>query len=234
MTLRINLMTCAVISVMALGCSTESPSQSSGDTAPAGHDSSDSKKASPKTPAISLAPAGDPTPPLDGGRVQSTMPKGWKFLPRSNDFLFAAYFEEKGGVPRLVLREQEAGDLPETASAETAKPLAEAIRKEFPSGKESSLTVLNIGDNWFVRFEKKMSFRSLPASGVFLVTVQDGKRFTLELLSYAEKKDQFLPALYRFAGDLKVQEIETQDSDESVNDVEASSELKGDSGSDPS
>ncbi|PQO27112.1 hypothetical protein C5Y97_28100 [Blastopirellula marina] len=204
MTLRTNLIACALLSLV-LGCSTESPTKPSGDSAV-----EEQAVASPesKKPAVSLAPAGDPTPPLDQGRVQSTMPKGWKFLPRSNDYLFAAYHQDKGGVPRLVLRQIEAGDLPTTDSAETAKPLATAIGKEFPSGGISPLSVLNVGENWYVRFEKKMSFRSEPATGVFLVTVQGGKRFTLELLTYANKKDDFLPALYRFAGDLKIEAAE--------------------------
>lgn len=204
-TLRITLTACALLLGMVQGCSTESPTKPPGD-------STDQEQAAslpqPKKPVVSLAPAGDPTPPLDQGRVQSTMPQGWKFLPRSNAYLFAAYHQDKGGVPRLVLREMEAGDLPTTDSAETAKPLAAAIDKEFPSGGISPLTVLNVGENWFVRFEKKMSFRSEPATGVFLVTVQGGKRFTLELLTYADKKDDFLPALYRFAGDLKIEATE--------------------------
>ncbi|RCS52953.1 hypothetical protein DTL42_09045 [Bremerella cremea] len=161
--------------------------------------------------------------------MQSVMPQGWKFLPRSSDYLFAAYFQEKGGVPRLVLRETEAGDLPMTDSAETAKPLAELVRKELPSSQESPLSVLNVGENWFVRYEKKMSFRSLPASGVFLVTVQGGKRFTLELLTYADKKEEFLPALYRFAADLKVETESSPSSAEVGADGEEADESQVDS-----
>ncbi|PQO44778.1 hypothetical protein C5Y93_16905 [Blastopirellula marina] len=135
--------------------------------------------------------------------MQSTMPEGWKFLPRSADYLFAAYYQEKGGVPRIVLRQEDAGDLPTTDSADSAKPLADKLKAEF-QGNEPQFSVLHVGENWFVRFEKKMSFRSEKAAGLFLVTVQGGKRYTIELLTLAEKKEEFLPALYRFAADLKV------------------------------
>lgn len=206
MTLRIHLAVCALVAIAGMGCSSEPPAPKvpSGQSSPADENASNQEKPAAADPSISLAAAGNPTPPLDGGRVQSTMPEGWKFLPRSADYLIALYHQEKGGVPRLVLREEDAGDLPATDSAVSAKPLADKLKAEFPSGNEPQFSVLHVGDNWFVRFEKKMSFRSERAAGLFLVTVQGGKRFTLELLTLAEKKEEFLPALYRFAADLKV------------------------------
>ena len=199
MMLRMSLLACAVFLFAALGCTSEPtpPVNSGGGNA-----------ASPKpAPAakVSLAPVGEATPPLDGGRVQSNMPEGWKFLPRSNDYLFAAYYEDKGGIPRLVLKETDAGGLPETTSADSAKQLVSKITEEVGGDKDAALTVVNIGNNWFVRYEKAMKFRSLAANGIFLETVRSGKRFSIELLAYSVDKEKFLPALYRFAADLKVE-----------------------------
>lgn len=202
MMLRMSLVSCAVLLLTALGCTSEPATPAaSGDNAA----SPKPAAAAAKPAKVSLAPAGEATPPLDGGRVQSNMPEGWKFLPRSNDYLFAAYYEDKGGIPRLVLRESDAGGLPETTSAESAKPLVSKVSEEVGAGKDAAMTVVNIGDAWFVRYEKAMKFRSLEANGVFLETVRSGKRFSIELLVYTIDKEKFLPALYRFAADLKVE-----------------------------
>ncbi|MEW4565153.1 hypothetical protein AB1K70_21700 [Bremerella sp. JC770] len=207
MMLRMSLIACAVFLFSALGCTSQSstPEATGGGNAP-----SAKPAASTAPPAkVSLAPVGEATPPLDGGRVQSNMPQGWKFLPRSNDRLFAAYLEDKSGIPRLVLREADAGGLPETTSADSAKQLVAKITEDVGAGKDAAITVVNIGDNWFVRYEKAMKFRSLAANGVFLETVRSGKRYSIELLTYSVDKEKFLPALYRFAADLKVEAAES-------------------------
>ncbi len=207
MMLRMSLFSCAVLLLTALGCESE-PAPTTG-----GGGASSPKPASApaKTPKVSLAPAGEATPPLDGGRVQSNMPEDWKFLPRSSDYLFAAYYEDKSGIPRLVLREADAGDLPETTSAETAKQLVTKITEEVGADKDAAMTVVNVGNNWFVRYEKAMKFRSLAANGVFLETVRSGKRYSIELLVYSVDKEKFLPALYRFAADLKIESAEKEE-----------------------
>lgn len=204
MMLRMSLLACAVILFAVLGCTSESsPPATSG-----GGNAVSPKPAPAPAAKVSLAPAGEATPPLDGGRVQSNMPEGWKFLPRSNDYLFAAYYEDKGGIPRLVLKEADAGGLPETTSADSAKQLVAKITEEVGADKDAAMTVVNIGNSWFVRYEKAMKFRSLAASGVFLETVRSGKRFSIELLTYSVDKEKFLPGLYRFAADLKVEAAE--------------------------
>jgi len=210
MMLRMSLLASALLLITAVGCTSE-PSA----PANSGGGSGGSSAAAPvKTPKVSLAPAGEATPPLDGGRVQSNMPQGWKFLPRSSDYLFAAYLEDKSGIPRLVLRESAAGDLPETSSAEAAKKLVAKITQEVGSDKDAALTVVNIGDRWFVRYEKAMKFRGLEASGVTLETVRAGNRYSIELLTYSVDKEKYLPALYRFAADLKVEATEEPQAEE--------------------
>ncbi|WP_146115550.1 MULTISPECIES: hypothetical protein [Pirellulaceae] len=213
-----SLVSCAVLLLAALGCTSEpAPAPAAG----GGSATSPQPAAGTAKPAkVSLAPAGEATPPLDGGRVQSNMPEGWKFLPRSNDYLFAAYYEDKGGIPRLVLRESDAGGLPETTSAESAKQLVSKITEEVGADKDAAMTVVNIGNAWFVRYEKAMKFRSLAASGVFLETVRSGKRYSIELLTYSVDKEKFLPGLYRFAADLKVEASEQSEVKEEPSESE--------------
>jgi len=227
MMLRMSLISCAVFLFSALGCTSESPTPD----ASGGGNAASTKPAGNTAPAakVSLAPVGEATPPLDGGRVQSNMPQGWKFLPRSSDYLFAAYLEDKSGIPRLVLREADAGGLPETTSADSAKQLVAKINEEVGAGNDAAITVVNIGDSWFVRYEKAMKFRSLAANGVFLETVRSGKRYSIELLTYSVDKEKFLPALYRFAADLEVEaadEPEAAPEPEAADDPSESSEEK--------
>lgn len=218
MMLRMSLVSCAVLLFAALGCNSEpAPAPAAG----GGSAASPKPAATAAAPAkVSLAPVGEATPPLDGGRVQSNMPEGWKFLPRSSDYLFAAYYEDKSGIPRLVLRELDAAGLTETSSADSAKQLVSKIAEEVGADKDAAMTVVNIGDNWFVRYEKAMKFRSLAANGVFLETVRSGKRYSIELLVYSVDKEKFLPALYRFASDLKVEAAEQPEAKEEPSESE--------------
>ena len=180
------------------GCTSEpaSPSQS-----PAAGQAGTSPAApvTTQTSEVKLAPPGDPTPPLDGGRLQATMPQDWKFLPRSSNYLFAAYYQDKSGVPRMVLTQHDAADLPTTDSAESARKLAAQITSEAGASADAAVTTVNVGENWFVRYETAKKFRSQSARGVTLETVNGGKRYRIELLTYTAAKDEFLPALYRFA-----------------------------------
>lgn len=223
MMLRIYLSSCAVLFGMALGCSTEPAKPAAaggGGTAPR-----------PATaggpPMFALAPPGDATPPLDGGKVQSTMPAGWKFLPRSNDYLFAAYLEDKAGVPRIVLKQTDADGLPDSDSDAAVDQLVAKVTEEVGSDKKAAITKMNLGGNRFVRFEKAMSFRSQPASGVTLETVLGGKRYSIELLSYTSDNSRHLPSLYRFAADLKVSDGTTAPAEEPM----ATEEPKEEAGS---
>lgn len=218
MMLRTSLVSCAVLLLTALGCTSEPVPP----PAPGNGYANSPKPANNavKTPKVSLAPVGEATPPLDGGRVQSNMPEDWKFLPRSNDYLFAAYYQDKSGIPRLVLREADAGDLPETSSADSAKQLVSKITAEVGADKDAAMTVVNIGDSWFVRYEKAMKFRSLAANGVFLEAVRSGKRYSIELLVYSVDKDKFLPALYRFSADLKVEAADKPEAKEESGESE--------------
>ncbi len=202
MQIRAILIVAGVVLLAAPGC-TGQPAPTS-DTS-AANASSDTSPAAPASdfPPVQLAPAGESAPPLDGGRVQAVMPEGWKFLPRSSNYLFALYHEDKSGVPRIVLTQAGAGDLPDTASAESAAQLRAAILAEAGKEDQVAIDALQLEDNWFVRYQKAKRFRSLPARGVVLETVQAGKRYQIELLTYTDNRDEFLPALYRFAASLE-------------------------------
>ncbi|MBI1249690.1 hypothetical protein GC197_17835 [bacterium] len=219
MMLRVSLPSCAILLAMVLGCTSEPPAKppTNGSNANAANSSGDGS-AQATASAPSLAPAGEKTPPLDGGKVQSTLPEGWSFLPRSNSYLFAAYFEDKAGVPRLVLRKSDADGLPATTSGETADKLVDKILSEVKNGNEAAVTKVDLGGKWYVRYEKVMRFQSQSARGVIMETVQGGSRFTIELLTFTDDKDKFIPALYRFAAELTVQNdeaapMESKDSD---------------------
>lgn len=186
------------------GCTSEPASSPQDQTA--GQAVSSAAPSATQTSEVKLAPPGDPTPPLDGGRLQATMPQDWKFLPRSSDYLFAAYYQDKSGVPRMILTQHDAADLPATDSAESAQKLAAQITSETGASADAAITTVSVGDNWFVRYESAKKFRSQSARGVTLETVNGGKRYRLELLTYTDAKDEFLPALYRFAASFEFAE----------------------------
>lgn len=225
MMLRIYLPSCAILLALVLGCTSEPPAKPAANAnvaaaKPTGDSPATTTSPAPAaTTAPSIAPAGDKTPPLDGGTVQSTLPQGWSFLPRSNDYLFAAYYEDKAGVPRLVLRKSAADGLPTTTAGDSADKLVDKVLSEVENGNEAAVTKVDLAGKWYVRYQKAMRFRSQSARGVFMETVQGGNRYTIELLTYTDDKDKYIPALYRFAADLTVQGDEEAPMESKASDV---------------
>lgn len=208
----IRVLSCALLVTylsLGLGCTSEPAS------APA---AGDNKPAAGVTKA-SPGPAGDPTPPLDGGRVETTLPQGWKLLPKRNEYLVAAYHEDKTGVPRILLTSTES-DLPDSTSAEQLAELESAIQKELGPEKGQNVRRIEVGGHHYVRHDRTMKFRGTPSQGTSLETVKAGHRYRVELQTYADDVDTYLPALYRMAADLKVSggepaaEAEVEETDE--------------------
>ncbi|MEX1041935.1 MAG: hypothetical protein WDZ51_14945 [Pirellulaceae bacterium] len=191
----IRVLSCALLVTslaLSLGCTSETGSApAAGDSKPAGV-----TKANP-------GPAGDPTPPLDGGRVETTLPQGWKLLPKRNEYLAAAYHEDKTGVPRILLTSTPS-ELPDSSSADQLAELESAIQKELGPEKGNGTQQVQIGDHHYVRHDRTMKFRGLPSQGISLETVKSGHRYKVELQTYTDEVDTYLPALYRMAVDLKV------------------------------
>jgi len=175
---------------------------------------------------IELAPIGKSVPPLDGGKLSAAMPEGWSFLPRSNDYLFAAYLDDKTGVPRLVLKAEDVADLPTTNSSESAQALKDHLLGEIE--KDAKVDVIELEGRYFIRYEKLMKFRASAARGVYLETVEQGRKYQVSLMCYKEDKAKYLPALYRFAASLEFVPSTEEDDSTATDTPEESEEPKAD------
>lgn len=213
----IRVLSCALLVTflsLGLGCTSEPVNApAAGDNKPAG------------VAKVSPGPAGDPTPPLDGGKVETTLPQGWKLLPKRNEYLVAAYYQDKTGVPRILLTSSKT-DLPDSSSAEQLAELESAIQKELGPEKGQGVRRIEVGDHHYVRHDRTMKFRGLASQGISLETVKSGHRYRVELQTYADDLETYLPALYRMAADLKVAageppaEVEVEETDEAPPAVE--------------
>ena len=142
-----------------------------------------------ETTAAELPKLADPLPPLDEGRVEVAGPEGWSLPARDSKWL--ARFQLQPGDPYPTIfvnqpqeRPTQADVTPENA-AEFARQVQARLKQELePQG----LTVpevkpLVIGDFAGAEYERQATVKSknLQLERLYLVTVQGGREYTIEL-----------------------------------------------------
>lgn len=192
---RISLSVCWIIALA--GCSADQP------TPPSTGGGNSPNPDEPELP-LTLAPVGIPVPPLDGGRFQTSLPDGWRLLPRRSEYLLGAYEDQPSGIPRILVHVSDS-PLDDVVDDETGKVLYKALAAEigeltfaYPPPK-----VIEIGSNFYVQYVRPAKFQGQTARQLVLETVRDGRRYKLEL--FVDKNDLAgkASAVYRLANDAK-------------------------------
>ncbi|MCC9606731.1 hypothetical protein LOC68_16390 [Blastopirellula sp. JC732] len=194
------------------GCSAEQPTPPSPAASTA--TTTAAKPEEPELP-LTLAPAGLTVPPLDQGRYQTTLPDGWRFLPRRSEYLIGAYEDQPSGIPRILAHVSDS-PLEDVVDEPSAKVLYKQLAEEigeltfvYPPPK-----VIEIGSNFWVQYCRPAKFQSEAARQLVLETVHNGRRYKLEL--YVDKNDlaSKVGALYRMANDSQFHSEEAKPMDE--------------------
>ena len=177
-----------------------------------------------KTRELSDLPAvDDPLPVADQGRVQISLPTGWKTLQKNPKFLVACVPEDisAASLPRVSVS---VSDPPVGATARTtaenaqelADKLAAQLRKEEKFAIESPRPII-LGSNVWVRHVRKSKYKDDPVAVQYLQTVQSGRLYSVDLTVTAKDNpkssqqpifyDKTLPAhrdfAYAVAGTMK-------------------------------
>lgn len=196
---RISLSLCWIIALA--GCSADQPSAASPSNTAGG--ASGAKPDEPEIP-LTLAPVGIPVPPLDGGRFKTSLPDGWRLLPRRSEYLLGAYENQPSGIPRILVHVSDTslGDVVDDASGKILyKTLAEEIGEltfAYPPPK-----VIEVGSNFYVQYVRPAKFQGENARQLVLETVRNGRRYKLELFVAKNDLAGKASALYRLANDVQ-------------------------------
>ena len=127
------------------------------------------------------------TPPLDDGRVEISLPEDWIWAPRSKEYLIRAQMSRDAKYPNVAAYAEAAPDM-EDASSENAIELVKIFRttldKELaPQGLklEEPVHAIQIGGFFGVEYVRRATVGADSVERLFLVTVKNGRKYTLEL-----------------------------------------------------
>lgn len=143
-----------------------------------------------------LPPADDPLPVADQGRVQISLPTGWKTLQKIPKFLVASVPEDisAASLPRISVSVSDppagaASRTTEENSQELADKLAAQLKKEDKFAIESPRPII-LGSNVWVRHVRKSKYKDDPVAVQYLQTVQSGRLYTVDLTVTAKDNPQ--------------------------------------------
>lgn len=191
-----------------VGCGDAKPAASNGGGSGGGDEAAPASNSDGmKSYALSDLPEMDdrPMPVKDEGRVQFSLPAGWKPLAPKKEFLVACIPEENSAasLPRITISVADPpGDDKSSTTAENAGALASKLQSQLesdPSKKPiESCTPIQLGDSVWIRHVRKVSAKSGPAAAQALQTVRSGRLVTVELIVNARDnpKSSRPPILY--------------------------------------
>ncbi|UUO06731.1 hypothetical protein M4951_00095 [Blastopirellula sp. J2-11] len=175
-----------------------------------------------------LAPVGVPVPPLDGGRLKTNLPEGWKLLPRRSEYLLGAYEAEPSGIPRILVHVSDS-PLEDVIDETSGKVLYKTLAGEIGelTFADPPPKVMEIGSNFWVQYVRPAKFHSETARQLVLETVRSGRRYKLELFVAKDDLPSKASDAYRVANDTQFlseqaeQPAESKPAEEPVSDDES-------------
>ncbi len=147
-----------------------------------------------KLPAVEHA-----APPLDEGRVQLSLPADWPWAPRSKDYLIKAQFSRDSRFPNVTIYAEQAAEI-ENVTADNALEFATNIQKTLdaelaPQGVKlaENVRAVRIGKFLGVEYVRRAKIGADSVERLFLVTVQQGRKYAVELRVLQGTLPQFRP-----------------------------------------
>lgn len=171
--------------------------------------------------AEAIGPLGDAMPPLDGGRLELARPQDW--VAAARDKKFVAQFTAKQGAayPRIMVT-AESAEGSEELTAKNVKAFAKEVQNQFETlanndedGERAAgdddpsytaippVTPLKLGDRYWVETTRKAFAKFKELERLILVTVIDGRRYTVELRSLSGSPQSYRPQALAVASSLK-------------------------------
>ena len=141
-------------------------------------------------------------PGIDG-KVDIAPPESWIPKGRSKDYLVAFVREKSAAVPSILVKaDTAAGDFADV-TAENVIDYAIAVQGTLSDPIESARP-MKIGRHHFARYVKEAKIAGLPAEVQVLMTVRDGRTYTIELrIRDVEDLKKYRDQAYAVAAGLK-------------------------------
>lgn len=147
-------------------------------------------------------------PPLDDGRFKIDTPDGWRIAPRHKDYLIRLQLSG-ATYPLILIQSAPSPDLARI----TRKNLGEfAARRQAALDKElggqgvelaKEVTPIQVGDFLGVEYQRRAHTEKVTLDRLFLVTVAEGRLYTLEMRALAGTLRALRPEFLAMAASIK-------------------------------
>ncbi len=145
---------------------------------------------------------------LNGGYITVAPPGEWQTGSKQPKMVCRFYMTDKEGLPRIIVRSDATAGEIKDVTADNVVAYAEEVASALEAEKnklQENLRPLVLGDNAWVRYVKKASYRNQKVDLQVLQTVRDGRTYYVDLqvlageLTETEKRD----AAYAVAATIK-------------------------------
>jgi hypothetical protein len=168
--------------------------------------------AKPAAPTITSIPADDLPKmgalvgPLDDGHLEVPVPDGWYVPPRDSKYLFRMAREQNVAYPTIIVEggEKEAAD-PDSLGKENVLEYAKSLQADLAgAGEPPEVRALNIDGVYAVAYDKGAKAGGTSLNRQFLITIQQGRKYTVELRAFRGTLKDYRGKAYGVAARLKI------------------------------
>jgi hypothetical protein len=172
---------------LALGCGNSSDQATDGDAA-----------AVVQVSTKNLPALAEYLPPLDDGRIQLAGPRGWRPVPRSSKFLARFKRTKDEQYPTIIVTAQDSQSVGDVERGNVEK-FAARLAKETGAKNVSPLVIGDFVGAAYRKYGKEQGKTSQVLDRLLLVTVVDGREYTLELRARDGELDESRERLFAVA-----------------------------------
>ncbi len=144
---------------------------------------------------------------LDEGRVEIAPPSDWDVPPSRSDRALAWFKEAGADVPRIYVKGTDhAGEVTDVGKDNLEQfrdEMAKAVKADKKRKDASPVQSVIIGTYYGIQYKSRVNYNDRILDRLFVVTVQGGREYTVELWTPRRSLDEYENHAYAVAAGLK-------------------------------
>jgi hypothetical protein len=149
-----------------------------------------------------LPELGEYMPPLDGERIEVAPPEGWTVSPRGEGYV-VRFRESTAEKYPMILVTAEDCEAVANLSPDNVREFADRTRREESLGAAEPITIGDFVGVVYGKRGKEAKSLNRILERLLLVTVADGRKYTLELRTWEGQLEKSKRALFAVAGGIR-------------------------------
>ena len=149
--------------------------------------------------------------PLDEGRIEVAPPQGWYVPSRSSKFVIRFQADQASTYPTIIVTAEDFEQVLEV-SEKNVGDFVKALKKAGAAKQVAPIKIGSFAGATYRRKGKaKYDFKTITVDRLFVDTVIDGRKYSVELRTRTGSAEQYAPYLYAVATGIKLLEAPGQE-----------------------